>query len=391
MPKSKPRLTWVNCLHIYQPPWQREEVVRLVTRESYELIIATLKKFPHWNLTLNISGTLLDTFEKLGYQTLLKDIALLVRRKQIELTGSSQYHAFLPQLPASEIVRQIDLQEQTLKKYFKKYRPKGFFVPELAYTTRIGKLLRERGYHWIMLDPISTTSKPATSTRYIEKATGLTVVFRNRAISKGYPPELLFKSLKKKSAAARTVITATDGELYGHFHKDWQDHLKQLLESDTISTARVSDYIATLGKKELIKLHDASWETKSHQLHAKNPFSIWYNRHNPIHRDLWSLAHYAIHSLKHHVSDPNYRWAREHLDRGLASCAWWWASEVKTSTFGSLAWSPDEIERGATELIKAVRSLTTISSASKIRAEKLYSTLLGHMWTKHWKSYGATT
>jgi predicted glycosyl hydrolase (DUF1957 family) len=390
MQKPDTQVYWVNCLHIYQPPWQREEVVRLVTRESYELTIATLKKFPHWKLTLNIAGTLLDTFDRLGYHALLKDIALLVKRNQIELTGSSHYHAFLPQLPESEIVRQIELQEVALAKYFKKYRPKGFFAPELAYTTRIGKILRKRGYQWIILDPISTTSKPKASIRYIEKATGLTVLFRDRTISKGYPPEMIFKSLKKSSRLSRTVITATDGELYGHFHTDWQDHLKQILESDRVSTYRIIDYIGTLHAKETIRVHEASWETKSRQLRNNNPFSIWYNTRNPIHRDLWALAHYAIKLVSKNTKDPNYAWARNHLDRGLASCAWWWASEMKTSTFASLAWNPDEIERGSHELITAIRSLNKASVKAKLHGEKLYITLLEHLWTKHWKSYGTS-
>lgn len=387
MPKANAHINWVNCLHIYQPPWQSDAIVHAVTKESYAWLIAQLKSFPHFKATLNISGTLLETLDRLGYRTLINDLKMLLVKEQIELTGSSQFHAFLPELPESEIIRQIELHETTLAKYFDGYKPTGFFPPELAYSPRVGEIIKKRGYTWLILDPMSTAAPIDTQARSIDAATGLAIIFRDRTISKTFPPETIYHRLGKETEDS-TIITATDGELYGHFHTDWQDHLKQVLASAEVVTSRMSDYLGSRTAEAEVKLHAASWETRTKQLKGNNPFSIWYNKENPIHQTLWDLAHTAIRLVQKYDRDANLTWARQHLDRGLASCSWWWASEIKTSPFAPLAWNPDEIEHGALELIKAIRSLHSATTREKIGAEKIHLKLLERIWEKHWKKYG---
>lgn len=380
------KIDWVNILHIYQPAWQDPDTVKRVADESYSFLISTFKKFKNYRGTISIAGTLLETLHELGYHKLIDDVNSLISNGQIELTGSSHYHAFLPQLPEKEIERQIMLQEEAIKKYCNGYKPCGFFLPEMAYSPTVGSIIKSMGYDWIVLDPISTKTKIDPSIKYRDRRTGLTIIFRNRLLSKSYPPEEIYKLLNNKKD--RLIITATDGEMYGHFHKDWQDHLKQILESEQIKSIKVSEYIERLKEVQPIQLRSASWETKAKQIKKNNPFSIWYNKSNPIHKRLWQLAHMAMKEVENHKQDPNYYWARLHLDRGLASCSWWWASEVKTSAFAPLAWSPDEILKGATELIKSIRSINTLSAAKKIQTEKIYLSLQEKTWTKHWNTYG---
>lgn len=380
------KMYWINFVHIYQPSWQSVDVLERITKESYEFLIHTLQNSPRFRMSLNVAGTLLESLEKIGRSDLIKDLALLHKRGQVELTGSSHFHAFLPQLPESEICRQILLQDQALKSRFPTYQREGFFIPEMAYSPRVGTIIKEMGFRWIILDPMSSSTEPKPWVKYISRRAGLAVVFRNRTLSKSYPPEALYKLLPTKQDTL--IITATDGELYGHFHRDWQEHLKQILESPEIETLKVSEYLARTTRMEPLQLRSASWETKRKQVHSNNPFSIWLNRSNPIHRGLWRLAFEAIAQVTSHENDPNYMWARNHLDRGLASCSWWWASEVKTSAFAPPAWSPDETEKGALELIKSVRSLDTLSSAEKLKAEKIYFDTIQAVWKKHWNSYG---
>lgn len=383
--KKMKKIHWVNFIHIYQPPWQNTELVRRVTAESYDFLIGTLKAFPHFRMTLNIAGTLLETLADLGYSGLLGDIKKLIARRQIELTGSSHFHAFLPALPETEIRRQIQLQEGTLKKFFN-YRPRGFFLPEMAYSRKVGLIVKSLGYQWLIVDPMSTKEKVDTDSKYISRSSGLTVVFRNRVLSKSYPPEKIYHLLQNHREG--TIITATDGELYGHFHKDWQEHLRRILQSLDIETLMVGEYLERLTDIRPVYLRSASWETKSRQVRNNNPFAIWLNRSNLIHRRLWHLAQLAIRAVAASKNDANYFWSRYHLDRGLSSCSWWWASEIKTSTFAPIAWSPDEIEKGALELMKSIRSLQGLGAAEKIRGEKIYHDLLEHVWEKHWNHYG---
>jgi len=72
----------------------------------------------------------------------------------------------------------------------------------------------------------------------------------------------------------------------------------------------------------------------------------------------------------------------------LASCTFWWASAHDFRLYGPLAWNPDEIEKGANELIRSVRALNDPRTRqAKIKAEKLYIKIKQLIWHKHWHYY----
>ena len=119
---------WANFLHIYQPPTQKEIWVRRVTKESYQKIFSGLLEIPKCRLTLNINSVLCELLEKWDGKDVIKDIRELLKRGNLELTGSAKYHAFLPLMPEEEIRRQIRLDEECLNKYFDGYwQRNGFF------------------------------------------------------------------------------------------------------------------------------------------------------------------------------------------------------------------------------------------------------------------------
>jgi alpha-amylase/alpha-mannosidase (GH57 family) len=189
---------WLNLLHIYQPPEQKKEIIKKITSQSYSKILNILKKHPKEKITLNINGSLTEQFDKYGFKNIINDIKKLAENNQIELVGSAKYHFILPLVPEQEIIRQIKLNYQTNKKYFGKiYQPKGFFIPELAYSKKVAKILKKLGYQWIVLDEIAnkinlsnfvktTTNKPINEQDNFYQIKGLNnffVFFRNREIS----------------------------------------------------------------------------------------------------------------------------------------------------------------------------------------------------------------
>lgn len=379
------KITWVNFLHIYQPPWQTVGVVQQVASQSYEYLIALFKKYPHYRATINISGCLLDMLYELR-PDLIKDLQTLVKRGQIELTGSSQFHALLPLLSPEEALRQIKLNELTVKKYFAQVKLSGFYLPEMAYSPELGRLVKKCGYQWLILDPVCASIKIENNILYKIKDMGLSVIFRDRPISKKYPAEEIFKKIDK-IAKPEIIISATDGEIYGHRHEDWQGHIEKLLLHPELETQTVSTYLASLGKKQEIALRSASWESSEKELKNKTPFLLWDDPKNKIHQDLWSLLKLASKLLTKYKKDPNFQWARMHLDAGSTSCTFWWASARRPSDFSPLTWHPDMIDNGAEELIRSVRSLQLASSSEKIRAEKLYLNIKKNTWTTHWQKY----
>ena len=150
------KITWINFLHFYQPPTADNEVVIEAVEKSYNRIISALNRNPSIKFTINIAGCLLEKLADLGYTNLLNNINNLISKKQIELTGSAAFHPILALLPDKEIYRQIEINEQILKKYFgKNFKCKGFFIPEAAYSPRVAKIIKKRNYNWLILDEVS--------------------------------------------------------------------------------------------------------------------------------------------------------------------------------------------------------------------------------------------
>ncbi len=379
------KITWVNFLHIYQPPWQTVGVVEQIASQSYEYLVYLFKKYPNYKATLNISGCLLDMLAELR-PALIRDLQALVSSGQIELTSSSKFHALLPLLDRTEVIRQIKLNEETLHKYFPKYRAKGFYLPEMAYSSDLGKIIKNLGYKWIILDPICAQENIDSKVLYSIKNLGLSVVFRDRTISKKYPAEEIFHKISKIKEA-EIIISATDGEVYGHRHEDWQGHIEKVLASSQVETKTISQYLSTLRQRKQLALRAGSWESSPQEIKNKIPFLLWDDPKNKIHKDLWALVKLSSLLVKKYPKDPSHEWARLHLDQGLTSCTFWWASARKLSDFSALTWHPDMIDNGVEELVRSVRSLVRATTAEKMQAEKLYLSVKKNTWAIHWNKY----
>lgn len=383
-------MKWINFIHIYQPPTSDKERIMSVVNESYQFIADILKKNSNFKLTININACLTEQLAKFGYEELLGDIKSLLEKGQIELVESAAYHPILAMLPEKEIERQIRINKTINSKYFgDAYLPKGFYIPEMAYTEKVAKMIKSLGYEWIILDEINYNGKLGQvnfNKKYKIKNVGLNVVFRNRSISQSYVPDKILSLIEAKSVP-EIVITGTDGEIYGHKHKDINGNLAKIANEKDIETQTVSEYLGEMSEEEEVKLVDGSWESTEEELEKKKPFMLWDDPKNKIHSKLWSLTKLAIEAVSENTDDPNYGWARIHLDRGLASCTYWWASARDFKLFSSLAWNPDEIEKGLEELIKSIRSLDKMDCKIKIKAEQVYVKIKQKIWEKHWRYY----
>jgi len=387
-----PKITWVNLLHFYQPPTAKDETVIEAAEKSYKKIIGALKRNPKIKFTLNLTGCLLEKLDQLGYHDLISDIRELNDRGQIELTGTAAYHPILPLLPDREVRENIETNQKILKKYFgENFRAKGFFLPELAYSGAATKIIADCGYGWIILDEISAfgeLNKLDYNKLHIEKNTGLKIFFRDRSLSKSYTPEIIINLLNSNYRGL--ALTATDAELYGLRHIDFADSFEKLLKHPEIKTLTVSEFLSDLKDKVELEPLASSWESTAGELKRGQPYILWQNKNNTIQKSLWSLAELAIETVNRYPADADYPWARLHLNRGLSSCAFWWASARDFKMFSSISWSPDEIERGANELIKSIRSLAEPETiAAKIAGEKIYLKIKRLVWYKHWTKYWA--
>lgn len=380
---------WINFLHIYQPPYQDKEVLRVVVRESYERVLAGLEANPKAKITLNIQGCLAQQLLENNFLAILDRIKNLSEKGQIELVSSAKFHPILPLIPEKEAVRQIELNNKINREIFgKTYDPTGFFMPEMAYSAEAAKIIYEQGFRWIILDEISLEGgkkKQENDKKYLINNAGLQVIFRNRKISKSYVPASILELLKTGANKNQTVITATDGELYGHHEKDREKIFEKTLSLPEIEMKTVSEYLNELEKIELVELVPSSWESLPEELKKSIPYFLWNNPENPIHQKIWQIAKIAINSIEKHQDDPNLIWAQQHLDHGLASCTFWWASSKKFNEMSMESWNPEEVGKGLNQLLKTTRALKNLDKETKIEAEYLAAEAQKDIWQTHWK------
>ncbi|MBI4653043.1 polysaccharide deacetylase family protein [Candidatus Kuenenbacteria bacterium] len=386
---------WLNLLHIYQPPEQKKEIIKKITIQSYSKILNILKKRPEEKITLNINGSLTEQFDKYGFKNIINNIKKLAENGQIELVGSAKYHLILPLVPEQEIIRQIKLNYQTNKKYFGKiYQPKGFFIPELAYSKKVARILKKLGYQWIVLDEMAYNvgaigQSPKNSFYQIKGLNNFYVFFRNRTISnlfftphhknatrvrnqilrssearnisipqvltrgEGFTGEIknskdFFKILNKTDLPNNTLITALDGENLGHHQLKMAEIWQEILDSKKLQTITFSEYFdreLNLKNIKIIEPQECSWASKESELKKGIPFFLWNNPNNKIHQLQWKFSRLAIKIVTQANKNKNIR---KELDQALFSCQYWWAN------YG-LHWSPGMIQKGAEKLLKVIR------------------------------------
>jgi alpha-amylase/alpha-mannosidase (GH57 family) len=170
--------------HIYQPPIQIPPVVKQIVNESYRPIVDALRTNPEARITLNINGTLTEQLNDYGYTDLIEGITTLASRDQIEFTGSGKFHPLLPLIPEPEIRRQIELNNETNKKFFgETYNPRGFFPPEMAVSEEVFTTVNDMGFDWMIMSGIANTL-PDFPTNYISQHNNeLNLIFRDDYIS----------------------------------------------------------------------------------------------------------------------------------------------------------------------------------------------------------------
>ncbi|MHA1432264.1 MAG: hypothetical protein ACTSO7_00300 [Candidatus Heimdallarchaeota archaeon] len=338
--------------HIYQPPTQKPKILKQIIKESYRPLLQLLQNNPQAQLTLNINGSLTELLMLYEEETILALLTDLVSKEQIDLIGSSCYHAILPLIPGEEILRQIELNEDMHRKVLgEKFQPKGFWLPEMAYDYRVIESLTARNYEWTILSSIASPEEelPDDFIPYINS--GFKVFFRNDLLSNLIsfnPPTidefyLEMKGNKNPEKEDYYLILAMDGETFGHHIKglieDFLDPLVKRINNDPhIKLTRVIDLPEIFTEKKRILPKASSWSTTEEDLDNGVPFPLWSDPNNRIHQLQLAIMNHTLHlvsmaqtclSLSEKDVDKikeRYTNARTWLDQGLHSCQLWWAS-----------------------------------------------------------------
>lgn len=383
---------WANFVHIYQPPTQTEDIVRKVANESYRKLITVLEAFPQAKLTLNITGCLTDQLYRYGLSDIIDGIGRLAERGQIELTGTAMFHPILPLIPTDEVRRQIELNAINNRRYFGDvFDPAGFFPPEMCYSFEVANIVASMGYRWIIMDEIGFDGQLGhvknTVVYELSGLKGFNVFFSNRRFSAGltygsFPTAAQFTgALGNLLNRPVYLLTATDGEIYGHHRPGQEELLRGIYARGSPTTVVLSELLDLFRDREPTSPRPSSWSTWEDELTRAIPYPQWSDPDNDIHRLQWELTYLAIEALELLPSDSaEFPEARAILDRALHSCQYWWASCRPW-------WNISMIERGANLLFRVLAQIAPYVPTDKVtRARELADGIVAE--AQEWQTSG---
>jgi hypothetical protein len=373
-------MKWANFLHIYQPADQQRDILEAIVAQSYRPIITHIANTPDIRLTLNVTGALLELFDKHGYKDLLEMLKKVGEEGRVEFTGSAKYHSFLPFNEDDDIIRQIKINNETLKYYLGKgYKPMGFFPPEMAYSRNIVPLVESLGFKWIILDEIAYNGTPGSvdyTKIYKIKDSKLNVFFRERSLSNLImsaivrSPETLKDAMKNDLNSSRYIITAMDGETFGHHRPGLEKMLFSIFETPDFNLSTVSDLLKEYDDEVEIDPIPSTWASSKEDIDRGVQFLSWKDPENRIHAWQWELFNLTRGEVKKmDPKNPIYEEIKHRMDIATASDHFWWASAKPW-------WSLEMIEDGAYRLLDTIRMVPHVGLEVLERASDLYEKII---------------
>ncbi len=358
-------MVWANFLHIYQPADQYKDIIEAVVKQSYRPLLTSLKANPHAKINLNINASLTELLDKYGFHDILDLMRELGANGQIEFTGSAKFHAFLPLTPEKEIYRQIKINYDT-NRYFlgEGYKPVGFFPPEMGYKPGLEKIIEELGYKWLLIDEIAKDGNVGTvdySKTYKIKGSNVFAFFRERRLSNTIMAavprsgDTLFEGMKHEIRSGNYIITAMDGETFGHHRPGLEKLMSDILASKAYRLVGISELIGLYPNVEEISPVASNWASSKQDIDSNIQFLSWSDPANEIHTMQWDFLHFVlnkVHALDESVS--GYSEIRADMDKCIASDHYWWASAKPW-------WGLDMITEAAYKLLSVLKRIPDVT------------------------------
>lgn len=376
----KKQLTWANFLHVYQPAEQQPDILAAVTAQCYRPLFEGIRKHSKVRLTMNINGALLELFDRDRQRDLIDMLRQLGRNGQVEFTGSAKYHAFLPLVDQAEAVRQIEMNNETNLFYLgSAYKPKGFFPPEMGYRPELAQIVESLGFTWILLDEIALQGEPGVvdyTKHYRIKGTKLNVFFRERRLSNLIMSavvrsrETLVEAMKQDFSTSRYVLTAMDGETFGHHRPGLEQMLFEVFSAPEFRLVCLSDLLKEKYEAKEVQPVISTWASSKQDIDQGIQFLSWLDPENGIHHWQWEFVKLALTEVQNlSPKHPRYKLLRQKMDIALASDHFWWASAKPW-------WSLEMIEIGAWRLLEIVRMVPDIDKKKLEKARNYYEQII---------------
>jgi len=362
---------WAPLLHIYQPPTQDIEVLRTIDTECYKPLFSMMDEHENAKFCLNINGILIDLLHDFGLGDTVEQLKNLVAECKLEILGTGKFHPILPLIPKKEALHQIRINEElNIKVFGDSWQKNGFFPPEMAISPKVARYIKELGYKWVIMSGIACPDEWAYDKIY-ESPEGLQLIFRDDVLSN----KISFKKIKVKEFVKELktmykngedndtyIITAMDGETFGHHIKNYErtflgKALKLIADDDSIEVISISelDQHFAIAEDKIVP-RESSWSTEYDDIQADVPYPLWKHPDNNVHKYYWKIVKSLnmlinladkVDVTKDWPIEEYYRTARWFYDRGLHSCPSWWANPQRGT------WSPNLIYKGIDLLMRS--------------------------------------
>jgi len=363
---------WAPLFHIYQPPTQDVKILKQIDKDCYKPLFLVLEKYDNAKFCLNINGVLIEMLYENDLVDTMEILKNLVSENKIEIVGTAKFHPILPLIPKKEAQHQIRMNEEINRTEFLRWERKGFFPPEMSISSKVAKFIRDLGYKWVIMSGIACPEEWPYD-RIYTSPNGLQLYFRDDFISnkiafneikaKNFIKEIttMYKNKKFDFQNKTYIITALDGETFGHHIKNYEKifldkvlEYSQLEDLKIISISDLDKYFPIDTKKIIPR--ESSWSTTQEDLNSKIPYPLWNHPDNNIHKYYWKIIN-SLNNLMNLADNIDlstdwdvenyYKTARYFYDRSLHSCPLWWANPNRS------IWSPNLIYKGLELLIKA--------------------------------------
>jgi hypothetical protein len=343
-------------LHFYQPPTQKPEVVREIDRECYAPLFGMLRRTGA-PVTVNISWSLTEHLLELGPGS-LDDLAAA---PGVEFTSTAAWHPILPLLDPVETARQTAFNclgnGRVLRERF---RPSGFYPPEMAFDRGLAGTLAGMGYAWTVTDDLPWTwSGREAPYDWIPECGGIRVFLRSNFWSNlisfhgGDGAELAGRLVQGMEewcgpGDAYTLI-AMDGETFGHHRKDGletflEPFLRTMMSSRGARLSTLGE-VCGLFPSRTAEVPAGTWSATAADLEEGIRWPLWDNPVNASHRAMWELLRLVLAAARSCGSER----VAELADRMLYSCPFWWASKGREN--------PEQVRRGVESMIRTARAV----------------------------------
>jgi hypothetical protein len=366
--------TMALFLHMYQPPIpiQTFPILKRIIEKSYLPVTQGLLENSDIRLTININASLTEMLVEHSPQV-LDNLILLAESNQIEFVESAAYHTILPLLPAKFQEIQIKLNNKINRKILgTKYKPIGFFPPELAVDQLLPSFLNKLGYQYCIFPSTAFPSVTSIGIPYLKFKDGkFHLLPRNRTLSN----DIAFKRFSTAEDIAKAVAMYSEGnelatpiigmdfETFGEHHQKYE---KMLFEA--------AKRIRCIQLQDLIHIHEfsatdfsinegdfraSSWSTTEEDNRAQIPFPLWDYPTNSLHQ-LTLLLMNLLSEATNYIDNPSIDDLLPLL-KSQQSCQLWWESEGR---FG-----PDLVKRAIDFQINALATITMLANSQN--GEKL--------------------